>query len=82
MQISVAIKLEIGDEFTMSPEDAAAAILDLFEDTTPENDYCSVQISLAQQGAAGFVPPPLPPPGAVQLPTLPEVTPLPTEPTS
>lgn len=87
MHINVNIVLSEGEEFPMTPEEAAQTIIDALDGVSPEGDYCGVIITSTTQGAVGYVappPPPLPPPTpengeppvAVQLPVMPpEITP-------
>lgn len=62
MRIDVAITLNEGETFSLTPEETAQQIIDAFDEFSTDTDYCSVSIRQPQQGGVGYIPPPLSPP--------------------
>ena len=84
MQISVAITLGNGEVFPHTPEEAAQAIVDAFDDVTVDKDHVSVSVLQSASGSVGYLPPSPPPPG-FEPPPAPDpvpVDPVPPEPTT
>jgi hypothetical protein len=58
MNVHVSIVVNEGEEFPMTPEEAATAVLGALDGVSAANDFCAVTITSSQKGAIGSLPPP------------------------
>jgi hypothetical protein len=83
MNIAVAITLNDGETFSLTPEETAQKIIDALDEASTDKDYCAVTIRQPQHGGVGYVAPPAPAPEPgdpeyiepAPLPPLPETKP-------